>query len=132
MEQTVGAVRHSWSSLPPSARVGAGVLALVLGLSLAARWHWSPERAAAKLVQSIAVRLVHDAVALRRRKPDNERSALVYSTRAAAWVSAALRLVPSAPELARLARVPAAQLSPPTRVSRQSPARGLTTGENLG
>jgi hypothetical protein len=112
MEQTVDAARSYWAGLPASARVGAGVLSFVLGLSLAARWRWSPERAVAKMVQDVAVQLVHDAVALRRRAEKSKR-ALIYSTRADAYVGAALRLVPSASELARLARVPESQLTPP-------------------
>ena len=100
--------REHWFGLPASVRVGALVLLGAAVLSLAARWRWNPERTATKLIESAAAQLVRDAVSAVRKGQHGKSQGAVgiyYYCYADAYLRAALRLVSSASELSRVARV---------------------------
>ena len=88
--------RERWFALPISLRIGALVILTTIILSLTARWRWNPEHAATKIIGNAASKLVYDGI--------NKQNKY--------YIEAALRLVPSVQELARISGVTQREIAP--------------------
>ena len=96
--------------MTPSMRMGVVLLGIVGAFSLAARWKSSP---CATQLREEAIVFVQDAVQLlglakriaKKKESEFQYRRLFYYVRADAYLSAALRLVPSMAKLGQLTRV---------------------------